>query len=387
MLGRRTFWLSLLAIACGPVPVASTAAPLDAPPPTCRASDGVDAPATLPVSLYSVPVDRFAALAEAGVTTVGPYYGTPPDRALLDAALEVGLGVLYPIGFEQSTLDGRGRDALRAQVRAVAEHPAIAGWYVLPEETRPWVDADVAYLAEVRTLVHEADPRQRPLLSYQPNHRRRDELARASASFDVVTRGLYANFVGLQTQRVWVREGARTIAAAADPTQQPWAVLEMFAEPDDARPGTIEAWVRHDVYASLLGGARGLLVFSGWPRGGFPSYATYLAAYLDVVSELNGSKALATPVLRGTASGHAPLHLVDGPASVALGSRRVAAVQSRRFVLGGTVWTYVVNSAERAVTVELESRCAATVVSGPSLQGSMLRLPPLGVAVLRAPTL
>ncbi|MEM6295041.1 MAG: hypothetical protein AAGA54_27460 [Myxococcota bacterium] len=386
MLGRRTSWLALFAVACS-APQPRLATPPASTDAICRAAAPVHAPARLPISIYSAPVDRFAELAASGVTTVGPYYGEPPDLTLLDAAHEAGLGVLYPVGFEDADLGAnRGKD-LKAQVDAVVDHQAVVGWYALPEEVRPWVASDLAYLAELRRAVHEADPRRRPLLSYQPNHRRRDELATASASFDVVTRGLYANFVGLGTQRAWVREGTRTIAAAATETQQAWAVLEMFEEPADADPARIDAWVRHDVYASLLGGARGVMVFSGWARPGFPSYATYLAAYLRVFAELNGPQALATPFLVGKPDGHASVRVLAGPASVPLGSRRVASVQSRRFLLEQTVWTYVVNSAEVDVTVKLDSPCPATSVVGPPLREGTLRMPPLGVAVLRAPAL
>ena len=64
-------------------------------------------------------------------------------------------------------------------------------------------------------------------------------------------------------------EGARVIADASDPVQAPWAVLEMFEQPEDDDLTRVGAWVRHDVYASLVGGARSVLVFSGWPRGWF----------------------------------------------------------------------------------------------------------------------
>lgn len=369
--------------ACAPTPAPAPAAPIA---PTCGALEPIEAPVKLPFGLYSVPVDRFAALSAAGVTMVGPYYGGGPKPGLLDAAHEHGLGVLYPVGLDDVSTDDEARGVLEAQVDAVREHPAIVGWYVLPEEVRPWVDAEVEYLAWACSIVRSRDASARPLLSYQPNHRRREELVAASASFDIVTRGLYANFVGAAHERAWVREGASTIAKASTEAQSPWAVLEMFAQPDAADLGRVRAWVRHDVYASLVVGARGVLVFSGWPRAGFEAYGAYLDAYLEVASELNGPESLATPLLRGVPNRDVTIRRVEGPATVAVGGSEVRSVAWSIVRDGDTLWAYVVNSAEVAVSLQIQTRCRSEVVLGPPLDRDVLRLPALGVAVLRAPS-
>ena len=379
----RAWGLLLVLAACStPQPVAS---PVDEGP-VCSAPAELEERVPLPFGFYSVPVDRFDALADAGVTMVGPYYGKPPDAALLDAAAARGLGVVYPIGFETVRTDDAARAALEGQVDAVAHDEAVAAWYVLPEELRPWSESELDYLAWVRATVRAHDPKGRPLLSYQPNHRRHEELATISTSLDVVTRGLYANFVGATHSRAWVRAGAETIAAATADGQAPWAVLEMFEQP--GRTDAIEAWVRHDVYASLVGGARGVLVFSGFPRRDFPAYATYLEAYLAVTRELNGSAALATPLLRGVPLGDPGVELVSGPRTVAVDvggrSERLPALGARAVRFGGGTWLYLVNSAEAPIVVRLDGlRCPPTVHVGPAIQQDRLELAALGVAVVQ----
>lgn len=360
------------------------------PDSSCVQVATVDAPRALPFGFYSVPASRFERLARAGVTMVGPYYGKRPSRSLLDAAQQAGLGVLYPIGLEIPRMDDEGRATLLAQVEAVADHQAVVAWYVLPEELRPWSDAEMLYAARVRALVRTHDPRDRPLLSYQPNHRQRDALSQASASFDMVLRGLYANFVGAKNRRAWVREGAGTIVAAAHVDQAPWAVLEMFEEP--AESSHVRAWVRHDVYASLVAGARGVVVFSGWPRADFRAYEAYLDAYLEVAAELNGPLGLATPLLRGTASRPIELEIVSGPtrtdAAAGDSPRWVESLASRQVRDRDSRWIYLVNSAPQTVRVRLPaalSACPPVAVVGPAVRGNVLELPPLGVAVLRMP--
>ncbi len=344
----------------------------------------------LPFGFYSVPVARFEELATAGATMVGTYYGERPPRAMLDAAQQAGLGVLYPLGLEVPRVDEQGRAELLAQLDAVADHEAVVAWYVLPEELRPWSDAEMLYAARVRSIVRAHDPRDRPLLSYQPNHRDRDGLAQASASFDMVLRGLYANFVGAQDRRAWVREGARTIVSAADTDQAPWAVLEMFEEPAD--PANVRAWVRHDVYASLVAGARGVLVFSGWPRAGFPAYEAYLLAYLEVASELNGPLGISTPLLQGTAVPPLEFEILEGPTrtDAAMGDspRWVDSVAIRQVRDGDSRWIYLVNSSQHEVGVRLPvtpGGCPPIVMIGPAVGGDVLKLPALGVSVLRIP--
>lgn len=384
-------WLGLCG--CGPQANAEVVHPAAASVSAeveCSEAVAIEAPRVLPFGFYSVPVARFEELATAGATMVGTYYGKRPPRTLLDAADAAGLGVLYPLGLEEPSMDEEGRADLLAQMDAVADHDAVVAWYVLPEEIRPWSHAEMMYAARVRALVRAHDPRDRPLLSYQPNHRDRDGLAQASASFDMVLRGLYANFVGAKERRAWVREGAGAITAAAQLDQAPWAVLEMFEEPAD--PADVRAWVRHDAYASLVAGARGVLVFSGWPRSGFPAYEVYLSAYLEVATELNGPLGLATPLLRGTDSRPIELEIVAGPtrtdAAMGESPRWVESISSRQVRDGDSRWIYLVNSAQYAVGVRIAAAagaCPPIVFIGPGLRGDILELPALGVSVLRIP--
>ncbi|MBV1858301.1 MAG: hypothetical protein KUG77_07805, partial [Nannocystaceae bacterium] len=170
------------------------------------------------------------------------------------------------------------------------------------------------------------------------------------------------------------------------------AAKVVVAEAEPAEPSDIRAWVRHDVYASLVAGARGVLVFSGWPRSGFPAYEAYLSAYLEVATELNGPLGLATPLLRGRAGRPIEFEVLGGPTrtDAAMGDRPqwVQSVASRKVGDGDADWIYLVNSAPQTVRLRLALErpvCSGIVVIGPEVREGVLELPPLGVSVLRVP--
>ncbi len=343
--------------------------------------------------MYSVPEARFEELAAAGFTMVGPYYGPPPPRTLLDHAAATGLAVVYPLGFTSIPEPEELDTELSAQVASVVDHPAIGMWYVLPEELKPWDAQALRYLARIADSVRTHDPHRRPILNYQPNHREAPALATASASLPTVTRGAYTNYVGAREQRAWVRWSAEQLATAATDQRTPWIVLEMFEQPPAERLHMIPTWVRHDVYASLVAGARGILVFSGWPRSGFAAYEDYLAAYSQVATELNGSLGLADPLLRGHALPGPLVQVLDGPAGVRVSTAQrelvYPSVSTKTLLLGGIVWTYLVNSASERVVLQLrdaEPGCPYTSVLGPRIEPrGEVALGPYEIAVLRRP--
>lgn len=382
-----------LMVAClmGCAGTSSSGSALRQPPLRCPQHEGFKAPVRLPFGFYSLPIRRFEQVAEAGVTMVGPYYGEAPD-GLHAAAQAQGLGVIETIGAKEILSFEDTDDAKRFDVEldAALAHDAVVAWYVLPEERRPWVPADLAYLAQIRARVRQRDAQHRPLLGYQPNHRSAKALATASASFDVVSRGVYTNYVGARDQRAWVRGGVEAIVEASGPRQRPWVVLEMFEQPHDAHLDAVADWVRHDVYASVVAGARGVLVFSGWPRQGFEAYEDYLDAYLQVANELNGPRGLASVVMGGTLREGIGARVLEGPPTVRIATPRALRVESsiavRALLFEGATWVFAVNSAKEAVRVELsgiESGCAIESMLGPAPAFDGLSMPPLSAVVLR----
>jgi hypothetical protein len=343
--------------------------------------------------MYSVRTTDFAELARNGFTLVGPWYEPAPDRALLDAAAAAGLGVVFPVGDPRGREHGafsqthaQTRATIGAGVREVVDHPAIVAWYVLPEEVREWNAAELGYVRIATEAIRAADPRARPILSYQPNHHDAARLAPVVAHLDISAKGAYTNFAGHRETRAWVRWSIDELEAAGDAPA--WLLPEMFQDPPDADAATIAAWVRHDVYAGLVAGARGVLVFSGWRRPGFTHYDDYLAAYQAVARELNGPLALGDVLLAGARCRDSDVvQIVDGPREVTFESggksQRMPALGRIEIVHAGARWSWLVNSSAQPLTVRAPAWADAHAVLGAEhrVAPDTFALPPWGVVV------
>jgi hypothetical protein len=401
-LGRRHlirgfFLAGAIVLGCaGGRDVASPRDPAPAIGSKCVAPRSTGPVERMPFGLYSAAVADFGELARNGFTMVGPWYVPAPDRALLDAASAAGLGVVFPLGDPQ----GRTRGAFAASaadtwasttsgVHAVADHPAVIAWYVLPEEVRYWEPDELAHLATTTAAIRAADPRRRPILSYQPNDHDRVALAPVLEHLDVATKGMYPGYAGHGDARAFVPWSVDELEAASD--SPAWVVAEMFEDRPGADAASIMAWVRHDVYAGLVAGARGVLVYSGFRRRGFTHYDDYFAAYLAVARELNGPLALGDVLLRGASCEDGAIEVLDGAGEVsfvAAGDTQVMPALGRRVIAhDGARFLWLVSSSKAALVVRASGWGDATMVSrsaGARHDGERVHLPAWGVAVLRS---
>ncbi len=346
---------------------------------------------------------------EAGFTIAGPGYSNA--EAVFREAVEVGLPAIYPVGAKVFTTKGGGkgpqeldfdaiRATVRAQVEAVAGEEAIYAWYLKPEELRYWEKLELEYLRVVSETIREADPKRRPVWMYEPNHRGRSALEKTLPYQQIAGKGLYTNSSGRKDERAWLLwslDQQRQAIANASPGAMPVAVLEMFREPEEAERPLIPTWVRHDCYASLLGGARAIFIYSFARRKAFPSREVYYDAYARVARELNGAPALGPVFLHGERLSAPELEIVAGPKSTWLSARKSRifpepvewpAITSAHYRHEGVEYLFIVNSAPQAVKVALAEGAASwkgavpeqTVAFTP--QGH-LELEPWGVALFK----
>lgn len=319
-----------------------------------------------------------------GFSAAGPVYRG--EKAYLERAFAAGWPVVAHLGRELGLRRGglspeRAAAAVAAEVRALAGREQIQWWALWPEELKPWDEDERRYLAAVSSAARAADPLGRPLYHYNPGHRTAAELAAVAPYLDVLAKGAYANHMGKKRERAWVgrqvADELEALAAAGRPGAFALVMPELSADPEPGEDAEVAAWARHDVYAGLAAGAKGVLIWSLFPRPEVErTWALWYEAYAACGRELAGELGQA---------------LLFGEPRSELSVRAPPGLSRRELAYGGSRWLLLVWSerAEAAVMVSgfPAATRAADAFTGAALPagGGALRLtlPPYGVAALR----
>ncbi len=314
---------------------------------------------------------EFAHYKTLGIPLFGPQYELN-ERSLADAEqhdLKVAYTVGLPMKFHDRTKEGGGpltltpeeiTQEVTQQVKAVVGNPRVALWYLRPEELRPWRKAEMAYLEAASKAIRAADPEGRPIWIYDPAHASAKRMAAIAPWVDFVGKGMYTNYVSQQKDRIfcrWTIEQEQEAIRLAGAKAYPVSVPEMFRQPEEADLPLIPTWVRHDLYLSLVSGAKGVFVFSARRRPNFPAREAYLSAYAAEAPRLLGPLKLGELFLFGEAREDLVVDVTDGPATVSFiypsgGVKEAMEYPSltyKRLALGGRHFLFIVNSAQEPV--------------------------------------
>ena len=367
--------------------------------------------------------------AESGFTLGGQHYGGhEAQMRALESSRAAGLRYVFSVGatgtFVAETLEARPAEwakTVAEQVRAVADDPSVAVWAVHPEELRMWRANEVEYLRVVTETIRKNDQLGRPIYMYEPNNRLADGMVQSAVYLDFVSRGAYADAVGFQHERVWVRwvmqqqiEASRRLFEQDGRIRPPWFVGHMAIDPEREEDDSLIAeWVRHDVYGALVEGAKGVAIWSLW--AGRPSvrrtYEAWYEGYSSVARELTGPLGLGQVFLFGETRGDLTLQQKTGPETLVLWTgprnehemesthqseldrhrQHLPAVVSRELAYMGDRYFFVVNSVPEPVElvvggwppqgVRLENAFNGEPI--PPAETIDLALSPWGVAALR----
>lgn len=306
---------------------------------------------------------------EAGFSVLGPQYELK-DRSLQDAEKH-DMQIVYSVGLkikftrEKVKID---KDEVARQVaeevRAVADNPRIVAWDLKPEELRPWVKDERAYLEAASKAIREADSLKRPIYHYMPGHANARRIAAIAPWVDLVGKGMYTNYSGMKDSRIWCRwtiEQELKGIEDAEAQAVPLSIPEMFQQPAEEELPFIPAWVRHDVYLSLVSGAKGIIVFSLRQRPDFHAWEAYYSAYQQVGKELLGPAKLGEVFLFGEKRSDLDVAVKKGPTEVEMtfpsgGVKepiRYPSVAIFNAAYGDARYLFLVNSAKEAVQVEV----------------------------------
>ena len=131
----------------------------------------------------------------------------------------------------------------------------------------------------------------------------------------------------------------------------------MFQQPPEDLLPMIPRWVRHDVYLSLMTGAKGIVVFSGWRRPKFPAFDRYYEAYAECIRELNGPLRLGQVFLFGERRNDIRVSVFRGPSHIATAHKEPVEFPSVAVLdvaHGKDRFLFLANSSNEAVRVEVQ---------------------------------
>ncbi len=254
-----------------------------------------------------------------GFTVAGPFYG---DQSQVDPLLAKGiptfvqLGVSGGVANNSADLDPANvRKVVSAQLDRWADNPHIAFWSVQPEELRSWRKNEVAYLHLVTGMIRKRDKLHRPIYIYQPNNRDAASLESIAAEVDVLGKGSYVNSCGYTGHRGWVRWSIeQTEVAFRLAKKKPFSLImpELCGDPAPEDVSKIPDWVRHDTYLGLMSGAKGVLVWSLFPRKEVKkTWQIWYDSYAEIGRELTGDRRLGDVFLFGERRHNLEVHPVE----------------------------------------------------------------------------
>ena len=254
---------------------------------------------------------------QSGFTVAGPVYG--PQEAYLDLCIKNQWPVVAQVPSDVHFVGAGSRkkqdiDAAikgaEAFVAKYAGNKEILWWSVLPEELRPWIPAEMAYLRRMTQAIRAKDPLKRPIFLYNPNLRSARTLLPIARQVDILGKGCYVNWTGRKNRRQWVRMSTEAeveaAAIASKPIRgvkrqvTPILLPELCANPPKAEYEMIEPWVRHDVYLGLCSGAKGVMIWSLFPRPNVKdSWKLWYDAYARCAREIGDERRLGEVFLFG----------------------------------------------------------------------------------------
>lgn len=227
-------------------------------------------------------------------------------------------------------------ESVKTQAReAVAKYDkVIVGWLLNPEELRHWRPQEIEYLEKATAAIRSIDPQKRPITMYEPGHRDAAGLAKTGIFLDMTSKGMYVNHIKQKDSRIWVKYSTEQGVEARELLKKPdmlvIAIPEMWKDPALEEMPLVPNWARHDVYLSLISGARGVIVFSLAKRPKFTTHDAYFNSYAQVAKELNGELGLARVLMFGKAMNDLKYEIVSGPHELKLKyqySEKVPAVE------------------------------------------------------------
>ena len=333
-----------------------------------------------------------------GFTAAGPTYGKGKDKLALKAQAE-GIANIWQLAAVYDGVTLNSKDQLAKAAKAAGKNGIdwkkmdacvqkavkdaiksgnnnIAWWALAVEEVRWWNKNELKYLEVAYNAVKKADPEKRPMFVYMPGHYGSEGMRKYMPFMDLLAQGYYPNFGDRAGYRLWCENVQKTVKGF--PGRFMVAVTEMYRDPkEESDFNLIPAFVRHDVWMSIIHGFKGVVVFSFANRRNFDTHGEYFFAYTEVAKELNRAEnGLGKVVLFGQDKSDIKIKVTKGPQTVTVTRKGKKPAGELKFTYPTVKWRDVIHNTGRY--------CFAASSSKEPVKAVLSGLPKQPVTVINA---
>lgn len=348
------------------------------------------------IGIYAAGADRIPEYADAGVTHIGPYYGTGNAREdILQLCDEYGLKFVYNPWFADTLWEDHTKenlteilngvpdqaiidDALAAVQFATDNADVVDEIYCPLEELRYWRPSEVRFLDLYRGIVDESPFK---FWMYEPGHRTASMLTQTPT--DYVAMGCYTVNDPERLARS-TKQFNQIVQAASVLGNTPVAILQLFVD----YTSHDHSYIALEFWRAIAEGVRGFQVFSGWEgRPGLQTFDEQIEVYLRQFQLVNGPENLGDVIENSDQVGS----LVASQQSQLLSHTDhkgeewlFPGLGHATFKKNGQRFLLLVNSSEEPAQVELTEQVNfEDLFSSRSVNSNQIAVPALSVTFLR----
>lgn len=182
---------------------------------------------------------------------------------------------------------------LHDQIKHLENFDNVVGYYILPEEIRPWRKNELSYFKNLMTLVNQHNSRKLPCITYIPFNRTMDNLTTLyEAGIDLIGKSAYLELAidkprtKIQKAINMCKEFIKSRRDVRETTKL--GVYLMLAQDTLISEQDIFKIIRHDCFLSFILGAQFIGVWSFFKRTSVKkTFHSQKKAYLDAIAEIN----------------------------------------------------------------------------------------------------
>lgn len=211
------------------------------------------------------------------------------------------------------------RDQIGAQITAAFKEPGIAFWCLKPDGIQIKEKREKEYLMTASRAIAQHDPLQRPVWMMLPPEGKTAYLSQIAPWVGYLGKTWTVDDLAMRKSRIWFRWAVERAVEAIYETDAPAIAVAVPVSPVAVSADEVRRFpltVRHDLYLSLVTGAKGILSAPSRQEPEAGVLEAFQEAMMGVARELLGPKKLGELFLYAERRDELEIDIVEGPSEV-----------------------------------------------------------------------